>query len=170
MSLEIRIYNNLNGKAEEFDFEGVSDLIKVTVESIQRERRGNYADNLIQNMLDANSPEKIREIAKNSCFWLVYDGEDLIGCSAVFREEEYFEGKKTYIHPNYQGRKVGTRLLSAMGDFVLSLGAKELYGRALNYSSTLEFYESHGCTKVRDIEVDYNGLKLPMVLIKKELK
>jgi len=75
--------------------------------------------------------------------------------------------KKVFIHPKYQGKGIGTKLMNYLEEIGIEKGCKELIGYC--FPNSISFCKKNGFNVVRKVDFNAGGLKISATLVKKYL-
>ena len=99
---------------EEKDAKAVSDLIACTLRTTNRK---DYSEEYLENDIRHLQPDDILERARWQHFYVVEDGQRIVGCGAIGS----YWGKKDesslftiFVHPACQGRGIGRRIIQTL--------------------------------------------------------
>lgn len=127
-------------RLEERDAEAVSALIH---ETMQISNSRDYPPELLRGI----PPEKVIERSGWTHFYVVEDGERIIGCGAIgpyWGKEDESSFFTIFVHPDYQGRGIGRRIVETLEADEFALRAKRI---EIPASITgLPFYQKMGYT------------------------
>lgn len=89
---------------------------------------------------------KVQYNAPNGCLFLVFDGDQAIGCAGVRKlDEETAELKRMYVKDGYRGLKIGVHLLERSIEKSGALGYKKMRLDTLaSMTRAQELYRSFG--------------------------
>ena len=96
------------------DAEAVSQLIRTT---IRISNAKDYPAELIDALIEAETPEHVLERASWTHFYVVQDGERIIGCGAIgpyWGKEDESSLFTIFVLPEYQGKGVGRLIVETL--------------------------------------------------------
>ncbi len=111
---------------KETDAKETSDLIRTTI-SISNKK--DYPEDLIDQLIAIETPEHVLERASWTHFYVVEDGDRIIGCGAIgpFWGKEDESGLFTiFVLPEYQGKGVGRLIIETLEKDEFFLRAKRI--------------------------------------------
>ena len=121
---------------------GMSEMIAFT---LRVSNRDDYTPDYLENIVNHYPPEFFIERAKDSHFYVLCDGERIIGCGGITgywsstTESHVFS---VFVHPDYQGRGLGKMIMQALESDEFFLRA---HRTELNSSITAAgFYQNLG--------------------------
>ncbi len=116
-----------------------------------------YPTEVIAKMEKMYTPDRIIEIARDRLFLVAEEfDEQIIGTATISNN---FFGS-VFVHPDYQGRGVGGKLMQTLEKLAKSLGRTEVILHAS--INAVEFYEKQGYTKIRQVEDNKFGNSFEM--------
>ncbi len=99
---------------EEKDAEAVSELIAVTMRTTNRR---DYTAEYLEDCIRRMQPEDMRQRAENSHFYVIEDARRVIACGAIapwYGREDVSILLSVIVHPEYQGRGIGRRIMETL--------------------------------------------------------
>jgi ribosomal protein S18 acetylase RimI-like enzyme len=90
--------------------------------------------------------EVIRVGLQNSLFSVcVYDGENIIGCGRVIGDGAiYVYIQDVIVHPEYQGKGIGRRIMEQIMDFIYTRLPDEIFVGLMAAKDVADFYKKFG--------------------------
>ena len=96
------------------DDENVSHLIRQTLRTVNIK---DYSKEYIENQVSQITPEFLIWRGKFTHFYLVCDGEKIVGCGAIgpyWEKEDESSLFTIFVHPAYQGRGIGRKIIETL--------------------------------------------------------
>lgn len=92
-------------------------------------------------------------------FWIMLDGEEIIGTAALKRmDERRCELKSLYLYERFQGRGLGRKLLETVIEEAVCSGYREMYLDTLSTSArALILYEKAGFVRTERYNENYDA-------------
>jgi GNAT superfamily N-acetyltransferase len=104
-------------------------------------------------------------------FLLLFNAETPEGFAAVSEEElGYFKLHKIYVLPATQGTGAGKFLLTAVEDYVRSVGGKKLALNVNRYNKARSFYEKMNFNVVKEVDVPIGPYWMNDFIMEKQLE
>ena len=142
---------------EERDAQEVSSLIAKTLRTTNIQ---DYSSEFIENEVKVLTPEYIAWRASWTHFYVVCDGEKIIGCGAIgpyWGSETESSLFTIFVLPEYQGRGIGRQIIETLEQDEYALRAKRIEIPAS--VTACEFYRKLGYDHKADANtVDSEGL------------
>ncbi len=113
-------------RIEESDAEAVSALIRKTI-SISNKK--DYPEDLMDQLIKSETPEHMLQRAGWTHFYVVLEGEDIIGCGAIgpyWGKEDESSLFTIFVLPEYQGKGVGRLIVETLEKDEFFLRAKRI--------------------------------------------
>ena len=113
-------------RIEESDAKAVSDLIRTTV-SISNKK--DYPEDLMDQLISIETPEHVLERASWTHFYVVSDGDQIIGCGAIgpyWGKEDESSLFTIFVHPDCQGKGIGRLIMETLESDEFFLRAKRI--------------------------------------------
>ena len=110
----------------------------VTIKDIEDHFKDMFTEERI-----AKSRERLRNISPNELRLVAIAGGKVVGVSRIIREEGTNHLQTLYVHPEYQGRGIGTALWNEMKAF-LDPEKDTVLEVATYYQNAIDFYEGLG--------------------------
>ena len=113
-------------RIEEKDAEKVSDLIRKTI-AISNKK--DYPEDLMDQLIAIETPEHVLERASWTHFYVVTEGEDIIGCGAVgpyWGKEDESSLFTIFVDPERQGKGIGRFIMETLENDEYFLRAKRI--------------------------------------------
>lgn len=133
--MEIRRFRNEDAPA-------VADVIAYTLRTTNIK---DYSEEYIENDISFLTAEKLVERASWTHMYVVCDGERIIGCGAIgayWGKEDESSLFTIFVHPDYQGRGIGRKIIEAIEQDEYFLRAKRIEVPASK--TAVEFYRKMG--------------------------
>lgn len=117
--MEIRMYKDEDAK-------DIAELIHLTLKITNSK---DYSEAFIRREIQAITPTYIRNRASWTHFYVVCDGEKIIGCGAIgpyygkCDESSLFT---IFVHPTYQGKGIGRKIIETLEQDEYFLRAKRI--------------------------------------------
>ena len=111
---------------EERDAKDVSDLIRKTI-SISNKK--DYPEDLMDQLIEIETPEHVLQRASWTHFYVVSDGDTIIGCGAIgpyWGKEDESSLFTIFVLPDYQGKGVGRLIMETLENDEYFLRAKRI--------------------------------------------
>ena len=104
-------------------------------------------------------------------FWIIKDKEKIIGIGGVkLLDNETAELRKFRIAYNYRGKLLGRKLLIKCEDLCKSRKiSKIILETADRFLIARKLYENHGYEVIKEEDVDLQGAKFKLLVLKKQL-
>ena len=96
------------------DAEAVSQVIRTTI-SISNKK--DYPEDLMDQLIEYETPERVLERASWTHFYVVEDDGRIIGCGAIgpyWGKEDESSLFTIFVLPEYQGKGVGRRIIDTL--------------------------------------------------------
>lgn len=109
---------------EDRDAEEVSRLIRTTMD---RSNRKDYPPEVMDALIETETPEHVREKAGWTHFYVVQDGEKIVGCGAIgpyWGKEDESCLFSIFVLPEYQGKGIGRTIMETLEQDGFFLRAK----------------------------------------------
>ena len=113
-------------RLEESDAQAVSALIRKTI-SISNKK--DYPEDLMDQLIERETPEHVLQFASWTHFYVVTDGDAVIGCGAIgpyWGKEDESSLFSIFVDPEYQGRGVGRKIIGILENDEFFLRAKRV--------------------------------------------
>ena len=131
-----------------------SDLIRTTM---RISNAHDYPLERLQPLIDYFSPEKVLQLSTERICLVAEDDQQIVGTAAL----EGNELSTFFVHPDYQGRGIGTQLLHALETHARDVGFPRLL---VDASLTgVPFYERHGYIRTGRIHPGTAGPQIGMI-------
>lgn len=101
-------------RIKETDAKAVSDLIRKTI-SISNKK--DYPEDLMDQLIAFETPEHVLERASWTHFYVVLDGDAIIGCGAIgpyWGKEDESSLFTIFVDPDYQGKGIGRKIIETL--------------------------------------------------------
>lgn len=111
---------------ENSDAEAVSQLIRTTI-GISNKK--DYPEELMDELIETETPEHVLQRAGWTHFYVVQDGEAIIGCGAIgpyWGKEDESSLFTIFVLPEYQGKGVGRQIVETLEKDEFFLRAKRI--------------------------------------------
>ena len=108
------------------DAEAVSQVIRTTI-SISNKK--DYPEDLMDQLIEYETPERVLERASWTHFYVVEDDGRIIGCGAIgpyWGKEDESSLFTIFVLPEYQGKGVGRRIIDTLESDEYFLRAKRI--------------------------------------------
>lgn len=113
-------------RIEESDAEAVSALIRKTI-SISNKK--DYPEDLMDQLIKSETPEHMLQRAGWTHFYVVLEGEDIIGCGAIgpyWGKEDESSLFTIFVDPDRQGKGVGRLIMNTLENDEYFLRARRI--------------------------------------------
>lgn len=113
-------------RIEESDARSVSELIRRTI-SISNKK--DYPEDLMDQLIAIETPEHVLERASWTHFYVVLEGEDIIGCGAIgpyWGKEDESSLFTIFVDPDCQGKGIGRAIMETLENDEYFLRAKRI--------------------------------------------
>ena len=113
-------------RIEDSDAKAVSDLIRKTI-SISNKK--DYPEDIMDQLIEIETPEHVLERASWTHFYVVLEGEAIIGCGAIgpFWDKEDESSLFTiFVDPDKQGKGIGRLIMNTLENDEFFLRAKRI--------------------------------------------
>ena len=111
---------------EEKDAQAVHNLIARTMRETNSR---DYSADYIENSLMSLTPDRLIERARHTHFYVVCDGDAIVGCGAVgpyWGKEDESSFFNIFVLPEYQGRGIGRQIVGVLEQDEYFLRAKRV--------------------------------------------
>ena len=111
---------------EKKDAEAVSDLIAVTLRTTNRK---DYSEEVLENDIRHLQPEDLIRRAGSQHFYVVEEDRKIIGCGSIgpyWGREDESSLFTIFVHPDYQGKGTGRRIMETLEQDEFFLRAKRV--------------------------------------------
>ena len=108
------------------DANAVSELIRKT---IRISNVKDYPEDLMDQLIETETPDHVLQRASWTHFYVVTDGDLIIGCGAIgpyWGREEESSLFTVFVDPDYQGRGVGRKIIGTLENDEFFLRAKRI--------------------------------------------
>ena len=149
-------------RAKVGDAKEISKIISDTIKYVNSK---DYNKKQIKEWLTKNTVEKIKEKIQKRIYFVAVENKKIVGIITLNKKDNQITG--LYIKHNILGNGIGTKLLNHLEKY-----AKRQKIKKLKLWATLtayEFYKSKDYKKIRKINVLINKIKMPCVLMTKEI-
>lgn len=113
-------------RIEDSDAKAVSDLIRKTI-SISNKK--DYPEDLMDQLIKSETPEHVLQMAGWTNFYVVLEGEDIIGCGAIgpyWGKEDESSLFTIFVDPDKQGKGIGRLIMNTLESDEYFLRAKRI--------------------------------------------
>ena len=113
-------------RIKDSDAEAVSRLIRTTI-GISNKK--DYPEELMDELIAAETPEHVLERASWTHFYVVQEAEEIIGCGAIgpyWGKEDESSLFTIFVHPDYQGKGIGRLIVETLEQDEFALRAKRI--------------------------------------------
>ncbi len=113
-------------RIEESDAEAVSALIRKTI-SISNKK--DYPEDIMDQLIEIETPEHVLQRAGWTHFYVVLEGDDIIGCGAIgpyWGKEDESSLFTIFVDPDQQGKGIGRLIVNTLENDEFFLRAKRI--------------------------------------------
>ena len=113
-------------RIEDSDAKAVSDLIRKTI-SISNKK--DYPEDIMDQLIEIETPEHVLERASWTHFYVVLEGDDIIGCGAIgpyWGKEDESSLFTIFVDPDKQGKGIGRLIVNTLENDEFFLRAKRI--------------------------------------------
>ena len=113
-------------RIEDSDAKAVSDLIRKTI-SISNKK--DYPEDMMDQLIESETPEHVLQMAGWTHFYVVLEGEDIIGCGAIgpyWGKEDESSLFTIFVDPDKQGKGIGRLIMNTLENDEYFLRAKRI--------------------------------------------
>ena len=113
-------------RIKDSDAEAVSRLIRTTI-GISNKK--DYPEELMDELIAAETPEHVLERASWTQFYVVQEAEEIIGCGAIgpyWGKEDESSLFTIFVHPDHQGKGIGRLIVETLEQDEFALRAKRI--------------------------------------------
>ena len=113
-------------RIEDSDAKAVSDLIRKTI-SISNKK--DYPEDIMDQLIEIETPEHVLERASWTHFYVVLEGDDIIGCGAIgpyWGKEDESSLFTIFVDPDKQGKGIGRLIVNTLENDEYFLRAKRI--------------------------------------------
>ena len=113
-------------RIKDSDAEAVSKLIRTTI-GISNKK--DYPEELMDELIAAETPEHVLERASWTHFYVVQEAEEIIGCGAIgpyWGKEDESSLFTIFVHPDHQGKGIGRLIVETLEQDEFALRAKRI--------------------------------------------
>lgn len=113
-------------RIEDSDAKAVSDLIRKTI-SISNKK--DYPEDIMDQLIEIETPEHVLQRAGWTHFYVVLEGEDIIGCGAIgpyWGKEDESSLFTIFVDPDRQGKGIGRLIMNTLENDKYFLRAKRI--------------------------------------------
>lgn len=113
-------------RIEDSDAKAVSDLIRKTI-SISNKK--DYPEDIMDQLIEIETPEHVLERASWTHFYVVLEGDDIIGCGAIgpyWGKEDESSLFTIFVDPDRQGKGVGRLIMNTLENDEYFLRARRI--------------------------------------------
>ncbi len=138
-------------KFHDSDADEVSALI---IKTLRTTNIKDYSEEFIENDVKMFSPEGVIERASWTHFYVICDGDTIVGCGAIgpyWGKEDESSLFNIFVLPEYQGKGVGRKIIETLEQDEFFLRAKRVEIPAS--ITACEFYRKLGYTYKNGIDV-----------------
>ena len=99
---------------EQEDAKAVSELIRTTVRISNSK---DYPPDVVEALIEMETPEHVTERASWTHFYVVCDGDAIVGCGAIgpfWGKEDESSLFTIFVLPEYQGKGVGRKIIETL--------------------------------------------------------
>lgn len=135
MEKKIIEIDNINQKqCTKIDYGKISRLLTASLDAFSEveQNRGTYSKDEIELIKTTFSPESVRERMEQSCSFLCYINNELIGFVTVGNYGNGWEPKNLYVREEFHKTGIGSELVGRMENFVRGMGGKNFMPQLLN--------------------------------------
>ena len=113
-------------RIKETDAKAVSDLIRKTIKISNTK---DYPADLMDQLIEYETPERVMERASWTHFYVVCEGDAIIGCGAIgsyWGKEDESSLFTIFVLPEYQGKGIGKAIIETLESDEFFLRAKRI--------------------------------------------
>lgn len=145
-----------------FALDDAEHLSRMIIRNLQIVNIRDYSREAIDALVLCYSPEKIRHLAKNSYTIVCVDGENIVGMALL----EGDRVRNVFVDVEMHGRGIGRLLMAEIEARALDNQLPRIY----LYSGIKGegFYHKLGYKTIAPIELDLDGVPLPLIKMEKE--
>lgn len=113
-------------RIKEADAKAVSDLIRKTIKISNTK---DYPADLMDQLIEYETPERVMERASWTHFYVVCEGDAVIGCGAIgpyWGKEDESSLFTIFVFPEYQGKGIGKAIIETLESDEFFLRAKRI--------------------------------------------
>ena len=113
-------------RMKDSEAQAVSRLIRTTI-GISNKK--DYPEELMDELIAAETPEHVLERASWTHFYVVQEAEEIIGCGAIgpyWGKEDESSLFTIFVHPDYQGKGIGRLIVETLEQDEFALRAKRI--------------------------------------------
>ena len=141
---------------ESADANAVSQLIRTTM---RISNSADYPMDRLQPLIDYFSPEKVDQLSRERVCLVAEEAGEIVGTGGLEDDELV----TFFVNPGWQGRGIGSALLSAVEAVASTRGIRELkVGSSL---AGAPFYQSHGYRPTGELSEGTAGTHVPMTKV-----
>jgi GNAT superfamily N-acetyltransferase len=131
--------------------------VAVLIQKALREvNSADYPPEVITSLCDHFAPETLRELAlRRDVLVAVVDGA-VVGTASIEESAVY----TVFVHPQYHGRGIGTRLMKEIEELAMALGYSAI--RTPASVTAVGFYTKLGYQEIERIQTENSGLNVIM--------
>jgi putative acetyltransferase len=141
------------------------ELARLHKETIRNINRDDYSPKEIEVWSKRTSAKRFRSSYDLTVRYVAVEGEKIVGFSD-FKKEKPEEFWGLYVHKDYVGRGIGSRLMKKMEEVAKKMGAKKFVLSATKTAKV--FYEKQGFRMVKKSKHPIEDQKLDVYVMEKK--
>ena len=143
-------------KIRNFVPEDAGAVSAVIRETMRISNGKDYSFDILQPLIEYFSPEKVIQLSRERHCLVAETNGRIVGTIAI----EASELCTFFVHPDFQGKKIGTGLLKAIEKLALADGIRKI--KAASSITGVPFYEKSGYRKTGIEKVETAGRQIEM--------
>lgn len=147
--------------AKDEDYAAIARLHRQTIRNVNSK---DYPEDMIQVWASRTSAQHLRDGAARCKRWVAIQDDKIIGFCDHSLDGEFWG---LYVHKDYIGKGVGSRLLKTAEASLKKLGCKKIILKAT--ITAKDFYKKQGYRVIKQAFHPINDKKLPIFVMSKKL-